>query len=259
MNTAQLTNTFEWDYSDLTTAKSVVGLDLLFTSALALFRSAIFTPKVYGGLCRALRRAAPRSGRSTCIAHHPCLISMVVILKNLYEDTAMPNLSILSKEIRQLDELYSLNDLHKAAGSNSTQKPSNWLRNQQVIDLIELLKSEQLTPIIKKQGLGTFACRELVYAYAMWISPKFHLTVIRAFDQQQHHTLPAHLIEQRFLAIIKDSRITSMKPLSADVFICDTSKVSEVVDLVRWFAPTESLTQILKAVANRLVEKEAKQ
>jgi hypothetical protein len=92
---------------------------------------------------------------------------------------------------------YCLNELHKAAGADKTLQPSNWLRTDQTKELIAELESENenSTPHIRgaKQNQpvsvvnggknpGTYVCKELVYAYAMWISPKFHLAVIRAFD-----------------------------------------------------------------------------
>jgi hypothetical protein len=81
------------------------------------------------------------------------------------------------------DGRFCLNDLHKAAGGEDRHVPGYWLENRQTADLIAELETTGI-PVVKKPGRagGTYACKELVYAYAMWISPKFHLEVIRTFD-----------------------------------------------------------------------------
>ncbi|ENZ9378403.1 KilA-N domain-containing protein [Acinetobacter baumannii] len=92
--------------------------------------------------------------------------------------------------IRQDNEgRFCLNDLHKASFAKISKKPSEWLRNQQTQEIIDELVIEAGNPasVIQtiKGGLlqGTYVVKELVYAYAMWISPKFHLQVIRAYDE----------------------------------------------------------------------------
>lgn len=101
----------------------------------------------------------------------------------------MTNLSILSKEIRILDGLYSLNDLHKASGAAKKHQPSLFMHNQTTRELVAEIDNESdlgiPRSVITKRGgrdRGTWVCKDLVYFYAMWISPKFSLKVIRAFD-----------------------------------------------------------------------------
>ncbi len=94
------------------------------------------------------------------------------------------NIIIANVEVRRDAEgRYSLNDLHRAAGEEARHKPGNWTALDQTKDLIAEIEIAGIPAIQAKQGLGTFACKELVYAYAMWISPAFHLKVIRAYDQ----------------------------------------------------------------------------
>ena len=101
----------------------------------------------------------------------------------------MSNLTILNNSIRQLDNLYSLTDLHRASGGEQKHKPVLFLSNQQTKELISEIEIEGKvgipTSIVKTVRGGknpsTYACEELVLAYAMWISPKFHLIVLRAF------------------------------------------------------------------------------
>ncbi len=98
-------------------------------------------------------------------------------------------LTILNTPVRIHNSLYSLNDLHKASGAEEKHRPSLWLRTDQTKSLIaEIEQSTDMcfAPVQAVRGgaggSSTYACRELVYAYAMWISARFHLTVIRAFD-----------------------------------------------------------------------------
>ena len=90
---------------------------------------------------------------------------------------------------------FSLNDLHQAAGGEQRHQPRYWLENKQTQALIaelensgiplvttEISRSFQAVAKIEGRNGGTYAARELVYAYAMWISPAFHLQVIRTFD-----------------------------------------------------------------------------
>lgn len=83
---------------------------------------------------------------------------------------------------RDADGRYSLNDLHQAAGEEQRHRPKYWLENRQTQALMAELEIGGIPPIESKQGVGTYVVKELVYAYAMWISPHFHLQVIRAYD-----------------------------------------------------------------------------
>ena len=79
---------------------------------------------------------------------------------------------------------FRLNDLHQAAGGERRHGPSLWLENEKTKALAEEMTDTEIPVSVIKGGLkqGTYVCRELVYAYAMWISAKFHLEVIRTFD-----------------------------------------------------------------------------
>jgi len=100
------------------------------------------------------------------------------------------SLTIASTSIRQDEHgRFCLNDLHKASGGEDKHKLLNWTRAQQTKELVaEVERGSAIAhfrAIEARPGRygGTYAVKELVYAYAMWVSPKFHLAVIRAYDQ----------------------------------------------------------------------------
>ncbi|OUM22322.1 hypothetical protein B8W70_26355 [Pseudomonas sp. 1239] len=109
----------------------------------------------------------------------------------------MSNLIVCDVAIKQDAEgRYCLNDLHKAAGANPNHKPAEWLRYSIAKDLIDELKvgNPTLSPIKAVTGRtgGTYVVKELVYAYAMWISPKFNLEVIRSYDRLATEGVAVH-------------------------------------------------------------------
>ena len=96
------------------------------------------------------------------------------------------SIAIGETSIRQLDGLFSLNDLHKASGGEEKHKPVWFLRREETKELVTEIEKVEKTHLflktIKGRHGGTYVCRELVYAYANWISPAFYLRMIRAFD-----------------------------------------------------------------------------
>lgn len=97
------------------------------------------------------------------------------------------------KRIKQADGLYCLNDLHKASGGANKHRPAYFMARaktkalvsaieQNYDDGIPLAKNAVIIIMGKGKSQGTYVCRELVYAYAMWISTDFYLSVIRVFD-----------------------------------------------------------------------------
>lgn len=85
------------------------------------------------------------------------------------------------------DGRFSLNDLHSAAGGKKKHQPNLFLRQESVAEVERILTEQKcgFKPIERKRGRyngGTWVCKELVYKYAMWISPEFEVKVIQTFD-----------------------------------------------------------------------------
>lgn len=100
----------------------------------------------------------------------------------------MSKLVVIENTIVRQDAFgrYCLNDLHKAAGELEKDRPKYWLANYKTQELVAQFVSDGgIPPSVIKGGTeqGTYIAKELVYAYAMWISATFHLKVIRTFDE----------------------------------------------------------------------------
>lgn len=147
-----------------------------------------------------------RGGRVVCPVFQPAQSGAMfgIVSPGLQPNTrytimnTLTPLTISDISIRQDDQgRYCLNDLHKSAGGESKHQPTNFLRLDTTKELIEELNrsSDMRNAIEVKQGgnqQGTYVVKELVYSYAMWISAKFHIQVIRAYDALVTQPQPAY-------------------------------------------------------------------
>lgn len=171
---------------------------------------------------------------------------------------------------RDFDGRYCLNDLHRAAGGEKRHQPSNWSCLTQTQELIaEISSAPGITgaaPLATLTGgvnQGTFVCKELVYSYAMWISPKFNLKVIRTFDAVQNPSSNAPTSDKIQAGVILLESAAKMLNLSNSSRLGAYQKLQQVAglpDLMPHYAidapagaqdgssrPTQSLSALLKA------------
>lgn len=110
----------------------------------------------------------------------------------------MSAMTILDTSIRQdAQGRFCLNDLHRAAGGEARHSPNRFTRTATFKELLEVLTPEMASAPMTTIAVGRpgiYVCRELVYAYAMWISARFHLAVIRAFDAMQVQRINAAVL-----------------------------------------------------------------
>ena len=141
-------------------------------------------------------------------------------------------LTILNSNIGMKDGLYSLNDLHKASGGQDKHRPTFFLRLDNTKELIKEIDTENVrcvnmhiyesVRVVKgiqadRNSQGTFVCRELVYSYAMWISPRFQLMVILAFDSMVSEQQE---LSDRLNKLCNELSIVNAGLTSAGRFLC---------------------------------------
>lgn len=101
----------------------------------------------------------------------------------------MSNLTILNSSIRQLDGLYSLNDLHKIYGNEDKHLPVSFYALKQNLKLIakfnrfKTCRSGVQNP--KGRGIqGAYACKEIAHCLCSVDQPQFHLVGIAGISEQ---------------------------------------------------------------------------
>jgi len=132
-------------------------------------------------------------------------------------------MNVYSHPIKQIDNRYSLHDLHCASGGYRHDLPSRFLdtaRAQGVLDDLAIQEGPDFIPIRyypAREDLEDiqrpFACKELVHAYALWIGPEFALAVLRAFASTLNLNNPELAPDDLYdLEFVRDLRWNDQRP-----------------------------------------------
>nr|DAW74978.1 MAG TPA: KilA N domain protein [Caudoviricetes sp.] len=200
--------------------------------------------------------------------------------ENNLQETIMNAIAISNVAIRQTENnLYNLNDLHKASGGEKRHELTNWLKLQQTTELIDELSKPEISGLKENQQVikvvrggnkrGTYACKELVYAYATWISAKFFLQVIRTFDAVMSGRLKPQAPRQALPSGLTHEQQAEVKALHNILIQSVPFEKQKALAITLWSAvkskfkvgykdvPPEQFPEVLSLMARVAVEKGA--
>lgn len=164
----------------------------------------------------------------------------------------MANVNIAEFVIHELEGLFSLNDLHKASGGHAKHRPGYFIQNNQTKELVAEIETAGIpaVKVTEGRGGGTYACRELVIAYAAWISAAFHLKVIRVFLAQQAEAAPG-ISSRRWLISFDHKGRECVTPIDWDDCLL------KYQDLPRLIKEPDNLlsAELIAAIAQACIER----
>jgi hypothetical protein len=105
------------------------------------------------------------------------------------------------------NEMLSLTDMWKAAGSPNNREPFNWIRFDgssfiEAVAVCHNLSHTQVMNVKSGKGGGTFAHWQIAMAYAKYLDPKFHMwcnTIVRSHMEGRNVERPREVISFEML------------------------------------------------------------
>lgn len=88
------------------------------------------------------------------------------------------------------NEMFSLTDLWKLAGSDNSKRPIDWQKKESTKELIEAMQvmfSSGKIPLLKTKrgkGAGTYGHKSIALSYAKYLDPKLHILVNEVFFER---------------------------------------------------------------------------